>query len=65
MEDNRKAQERILQRCYDTGRLEESVWTAAYEQIWPVLRRSLQRPSTHSPQRRQRRAAATPLARRA
>jgi len=41
MEDNRRAPERTFQRRFETNRLEEQLWSMAYEQIWPVLRRSL------------------------
>ena len=41
MEDNRKRRDRPLQRCCQCHRLEEQLWTAAYEEIWPVVRRRL------------------------
>jgi hypothetical protein len=43
MEDNYSIQGRTLRRCHACNRLEEQLWTAAYEQIWPIARRSLQR----------------------
>jgi hypothetical protein len=43
MEDNRKASERTLRRRFEGNRLEEQLWSMAYEQIWPVIRRSLKR----------------------
>jgi hypothetical protein len=41
MEDNRTGSARPLQRCFEGHRLEEQLWSIAYEQIWPVLRKSL------------------------
>ena len=41
MEDSRSDSARGLQRCFECNRLEEQLWGVAYEQIWPVLRRSL------------------------
>ena len=38
MEGNPKPKERPLARSYETHRLEERLWTAAYEQIWPIVR---------------------------
>jgi hypothetical protein len=43
MEDNRRARECKLKRCYECSRLEDEVWKAAYEQIWPLVRRALSR----------------------
>ena len=43
MEDNRRARECKLRRCYESSRLEDEVWKAAYEQIWPLVRRALSR----------------------
>jgi hypothetical protein len=41
MEDNRRTPERTVQRRFEGDRLEEQLWSTAYEQIWPVIRRSL------------------------
>jgi hypothetical protein len=41
MEDNRTAAERTLQRRFERNRLEEQLWSMAYEHVWPVIRRSL------------------------
>jgi hypothetical protein len=41
MEGNRQTPERTLQRRFEGYRLEEQLWSTAYEQIWPVIRRSL------------------------
>jgi hypothetical protein len=43
MEDNRRARECKLTRCYECSRLEDELWKAAYEQIWPVVRRGWSR----------------------
>jgi hypothetical protein len=65
MEDNRETPQGSLRRCYEVNRLEDALWTAAYEQIWPVIRTSSQRSRTNTQPRRQTGAARTPLARRA
>ena len=49
MEDNRKASERILLRRFECHRLEEQLWTTAYEQLWPVIRRSLKQSLARRP----------------
>lgn len=36
---------RISRRC-EKHRLEEEVWALAYEQVWPLLRRALDRSET-------------------
>lgn len=38
MADDRKTQDRFLYRCYECHRLEEQLWSLAYEQVWPVIR---------------------------
>ena len=43
MEDRLLAKECKLKRCYECNRLEEEVWKQAYEHLWPVVRRQLQR----------------------
>jgi hypothetical protein len=43
MADIHKSRGRILQRGYEWNRLEEQLWTVAYEQIWPVIRRGRNR----------------------
>jgi hypothetical protein len=64
MEDNRKVPERSLLRCFERSRLEEHLWTMAYEQIWPVVRKSLKR-RTDAQQRRQGAKTTNTIARRA
>jgi hypothetical protein len=44
MEDTRQVPGRKLQRAFECNRLEERLWAAAYEQIWPLIRRSLKGP---------------------
>ena len=41
MERRRNAGQRRLSREYESNRLEEQVWAAAYELLWPLLRRAL------------------------
>ena len=43
MEDNRKTRECKLKRCYECTRLQDELWNMAYEQVWPLVRRSLAR----------------------
>ena len=65
MEGNRKSHGRTLQRRYACTRLEEQLWTAAYEQIWPIFRRSLQRATEQAQRGTQRSEGKTKMARRA
>jgi len=39
MEDERKAQDRALQRSYEGHRLEEQLCSLAYQQVWPAIRK--------------------------
>ncbi len=39
MADDRKTHDRPVHRCYECHRLEEQLWSLAYEQLWPVIRR--------------------------
>jgi hypothetical protein len=41
MEDDGKVNQRRMMRCYECNRLEDEVWALAYEQVWPVVRKSL------------------------
>lgn len=43
MEGSLPARECQLKRRYECNRLEEEVWKQAYEQLWPLVRRQLQR----------------------
>jgi hypothetical protein len=43
MEERGKAPERSLQRQFECSRLEEQLWATAYEQVWPVIRKSIKR----------------------
>lgn len=40
MDGGQKGMRPILKRCYEGNRLEEEVWASAYEQVWPLIRRS-------------------------
>jgi hypothetical protein len=64
MEDNRKISERTRQRDFECNRLEEQLWTMAYEQVWPVIHRSLKR-ATELRQRREGSNPKSHIARRA
>ena len=46
MDGGRSGARRRLRRACEPNRLEEQVWTAAYEQIWPLVRKVL---SNHKP----------------
>lgn len=39
MADTRKTKDRCLRSCQEVSRLEEQLWSMAYEQIWPVVRK--------------------------
>ncbi len=41
MEGDREPRECRLKRCYQCNRVEEQLWSMAYEQLWPLLRRRL------------------------
>jgi hypothetical protein len=63
MEDNRKGQ-RTLQRLFESNRLEEQLWAMAYEELWPVIRRSGKKSNESRPRGRAARTE-VPVARRA
>lgn len=42
MEGDRKCKGRPLQRCYECSRVEEELWTLAYERVWPLARRRIE-----------------------
>lgn len=58
MDDNQRRKERRLTRCYECNRLEDEFWNMAYEQIWPLVRRSLARRQS-APSSASRRNSAT------
>jgi hypothetical protein len=64
MEDKGTAPQRTLRRDFECNRLEEQLWTTAYEQIWPVIRKSVKR-SAGPGQRAQEPTIETYIARRA
>ena len=39
MADERKAKDRPVHRCCECHRLEEQIWSLAYEQVWAVIRK--------------------------
>jgi len=39
MAGDRRLSERAVERGFERSRLEDQLWAAAYEQIWPVVRR--------------------------
>jgi hypothetical protein len=41
MDGKRRGVRRSLRRACEPNRLEEQVWTLAYEQIWPLVRKVL------------------------
>jgi len=66
MEGKRASGQRTLTRCYRGSRLEDQLWTTAYEQIWPMVRRALVRRSADEARSLADRAdTATRVARRA
>lgn len=66
MEGDGKAKQRKLTRCYQCNRLENEILATAYEQIWPVIRRTLAQHRDDEPRGAGRQTeSATILARRA
>lgn len=43
MEGKWKRSGRAMRRDYECNRLEEQVWTRAFEEIWPLIRRNWHR----------------------
>jgi hypothetical protein len=41
MEEKGKARERRLRREFQRSRVEEQLWATAYEEVWPVIRKSI------------------------
>jgi hypothetical protein len=39
MADDRKTRDRPLQRSFERHRVEEQLWSLAYQQVWPVIRK--------------------------
>jgi hypothetical protein len=66
MVDDRKPQDRPLQRLYEGHRLEEQLCSLAYGYVWPVIRKA---PRASGPKVKQRHCkndqTATPKTRRA
>ena len=46
MEDEQKARECKLKRCYECNRLQDELWNMAYQELWPLVRRRLAKQQT-------------------
>ena len=57
MEGDRKRQVQSMQRCFESSRVEEEVWSLAYERLWPLIRAPLCHRGNHAARR-----AASPVA---
>jgi hypothetical protein len=44
MEGQRNTRVLAVSRRYEPNRLEEEIWALAYEQVWPILRKTLSPP---------------------
>lgn len=64
MERQSAGQNRQLRRCYQSGRLEDEIWAAVYEQVYPQRKRPLTAPAAVKTENDQRPTEAE-LARRA
>jgi hypothetical protein len=60
MADDRKTPDRPVQRCFEGHRLEEQLWSLAYQQLWPVIRRKRTADAAKSKQRHGQNSGATP-----
>jgi hypothetical protein len=38
MEGDRKNQVQLMRRCFESSRVEEELWSLAYERLWPLIR---------------------------
>jgi hypothetical protein len=66
MADERTSQDRPVHRSYESQRLEEQLWSLAYECVWPVVRTKSKARGPTTKQRRYARArTATQTKRRA
>ena len=66
MGDERKAQDRALQRSYESHRLEDQLWSLAYQEVWRTVRKKPKANGTHTERRRGERPRLIPeIARRA
>lgn len=41
MEGQRKKQVQAMKRCFEATRVEEQLWSLAYERLWPRIRAPL------------------------
>lgn len=66
MADGQQAQDRPVHRCYQRHRLEEQLWSLAYQQVWPVIRGKPKASGAQTNQQHGERVRGTsPIARRA
>jgi hypothetical protein len=47
-----------VQRCYERHRMEEQLWSLAYQQVWPVIRKKPRASGAQTNQRRFERSGA-------
>ena len=47
MEGNRKEPVQSMRRCFESSRVEEELWSLAYERLWPLIRAPLGDPGNH------------------
>ena len=52
MADDRNSQDRPVKRSFESHRLEEQLWSLAYQYVVPVIRRKLPTSGAHSQHRR-------------
>jgi hypothetical protein len=57
MEGSRKKRDLPVKRSFEGNRLEEEIWTVAYEEVWPVVRRAGGQNQPQRPQREEELAA--------
>jgi hypothetical protein len=52
MADDRKTRDRPVQRSFECHRLQEQLWSMAYQRLLPVIRRKTQASGAKTKQRR-------------
>jgi hypothetical protein len=60
MADDRKTRDRPVQRWSERQRLEEQLWSLAYEQVWPVIRKKPKAGGAKANQQPRQRSRLTP-----
>jgi hypothetical protein len=60
MADDRKTPDRPVQRCFEGQRLEEQLWSLAYQELWPVIRKKTTANGAKRQQRDGQNSCATP-----